>query len=587
MSRPRARRRGHARAGARCAQKPDRHNRSSRRSSLAAAWPRTPSGCRRRRNKPSPHFSPAQARPPDPIRQLVCVQPARRFPIPHRCPAWNGWGADTDNSRYQGGEAGGLTAADVPNLKLKWAFGFPGGTVGLRVNPSIVAGGRVFVGSDNGTVYALDAGSRLHLLVVQGGRRGAQRAERNGSRSTANRVSSSISATSRRTSSRSMPLRPASRSGRSRSTRTRSRASPARRRWLDGKLVRAGRRRSNKFRRAQPTYECCTFRGSVVALDAATGTQTEEVHRSGSAAAAREELTGGRRCGGPAGAAVWSAADDRHAQGLSSASVPATPASTSPAVKTSDAVIAMDLTETKILGRNQATSADAFVIGCRPGNENCPKEVGPDFDFGNAPILRTLPGGKRDLVIGQKSGIVWGLDPDNEGQGAWQFRAGKGGALGGVEWGLAADEQAAYIPVSDVWRRPNEAGGLFALKLATGEKILEHAGAERVEPPVPTAGPGAQSAPASVIPGVVFSGIDRRPHAGVFDGRRQHHLGLQHSAARVRDGQPRAGSRAARSTPPARSSPTACCSPIRVTRCGAGCRATCCWRSVCRRRRTS
>src|SRR4029453_14290162 len=92
--------------------------------------------------------------------------------------------------------------------------------------------------------------------------------------------------------------------------------------------------------------------------------------------------------------------------------------------------------------------ADAFLVGCRPGNENCPKELGPDFDFGNAPILRSLPGGKRILVIGQKSGIVWGLDPDNEGKVVWQFRAGKGSALGGIEWGSAAGEQAGYIPGS-------------------------------------------------------------------------------------------------------------------------------------------
>ena len=148
---------------------------------------------------------------------------------------------------------------------------------------------------------------------------------------------------------------------------------------------------------------------------------------------------------------------------------------------------------------------DAFVIGCRPGNENCPKEVGPDFDFGNAPILRTLPGGKRILVTGQKSGIVWGMDPDNEGKTVWQFKAGKGGALGGIEWGSAADEQAAYIPVSDVLAAPNEAGGLFALKLATGEKIWSTP-APKLECNSGRGCTGAQSAPVSVIPGVVFSG---------------------------------------------------------------------------------
>ena len=114
---------------------------------------------------------------------------------------------------------------------------------------------------------------------------------------------------------------------------------------------------------------------------------------------------------------------------------------TGPAVKTSDSVIAMDLKTGKIAlvepGRPPAMRSSSAAVRAI---ENCPKELGPDFDFGNAPILRTLPGGKRIIVIGQKSGIVWGLDPDNEGKVLWQFKAGKGGALGGIEWGSAADE---------------------------------------------------------------------------------------------------------------------------------------------------
>jgi polyvinyl alcohol dehydrogenase (cytochrome) len=97
------------------------------------------------------------------------------------------------------------------------------------------------------------------------------------------------------------------------------------------------------------------------------------------------------------------------------------------------------------------------------------------------------------------------MDPDNEGKTVWQFKAGKGGMLGGIEWGSAADEQAAYIPVSDVLAAPNEAGGLFALKLATGEKIWSTP-APKLECNSGRGCTGAQSAPVSVIPGVVFSG---------------------------------------------------------------------------------
>jgi polyvinyl alcohol dehydrogenase (cytochrome) len=100
---------------------------------------------------------------------------------------------------------------------------------------------------------------------------------------------------------------------------------------------------------------------------------------------------------------------------------------------------------------------------------------------------------------------VWGFDPDNEGKVVWKVQAGKGGALGGIEWGSAADDQAAYIPVSDVLAAPNEAGGLFALKLTTGEQLW-HTPAPKLECNTGRGCTGAQSAPASVIPGIVFSG---------------------------------------------------------------------------------
>ena len=125
---------------------------------------------------------------------------------------------------------------------------------------------------------------------------------------------------------------------------------------------------------------------------------------------------------------------------------------TEPAAPTSDAVVALDMADGAIQWVQQVTPNDVFVIGCKPGVENCPDEVGPDFDFGNSPILRTLAGGGRMLSLGQKSGVVYGLDPDDKGKILWQFRAGKGGELGGIEWGSAADEQNIYVPVSDVLR---------------------------------------------------------------------------------------------------------------------------------------
>src|SRR6266850_2567000 len=79
------------------------------------------------------------------------------FSDPARGPQWNGWGTDISNSRFQPAEAAGLSATQVPRLKLKWAFGFPAG-VSANAQPAVVSG-RVFVGSDNGFVYSLDARS--------------------------------------------------------------------------------------------------------------------------------------------------------------------------------------------------------------------------------------------------------------------------------------------------------------------------------------------------------------------------------------------------------------------------------------------
>ena len=84
-------------------------------------------------------------------------------------------------------------------------------------------------------------------------------------------------------------------------------------------------------------------------------------------------------------------------------------------------------------------------------NPNCADQSGPDYDFGNSPILAALPNGKNAIVIGQKSGNGWALDPERGGEVLWQYRAGAGGALGGIEWGSAVDEEHAYFAVSDIF----------------------------------------------------------------------------------------------------------------------------------------
>jgi len=407
---------------------------------------------------------------------------------------WNGWGVDATNSRYQ--PEPGLSVADVPNLKLKWAFGFPKGSQAYG-NPVIVAG-RVFVGSDTGTLYSLDAdtGCMYWSFKAESGVRSAPSIGRAGNRDAVyfGDLKANVFAVDALTGELIW----------------KKQVDPHAFARVTGAPTLAGGRlyvpvsSVEEVPASQPKYECCTFRGSVVALDAATGNQIWKSYTITETPVQTGKNSLGTTQWAPAGAAVWSSPTIDEKRGA--IYVGTGNAYTQPAVKTSDAVVAMDIKTGKILWANQATTADAFLVGCRPGVENCPKDLGPDFDFGNAPILRSLPGGKRVLVIGQKSGIVWGLDPDNEGKELWHFKAGKGGALGGIEWGSAADDHAAYVPVSDVLAPgPNDAGGIFALRLATGEELW-HTPSPKLDCNTGRGCTGAQSAPASVMPGVVFSG---------------------------------------------------------------------------------
>ena len=173
--------------------------------------------------------------------------------------------------------------------------------------------------------------------------------------------------------------------------------------------------------------------------------------------------------------------------------------------------MALDMESGRMLWVRQLTEKDAWNVACiQADSTNCPQDAGPDFDFASSAILVNLPNGKRALVAGQKSGVVHALDPEREGEILWQARAGKGGIVGGIEWGPAADEKNIYVAVSDAQLDQNGqvsskgGGGLLALQLADGKQLW------RAEPPpCPETRKGcspAQSAAVTVIPGVVFSG---------------------------------------------------------------------------------
>jgi polyvinyl alcohol dehydrogenase (cytochrome) len=267
---------------------------------------------------------------------------------------------------------------------------------------------------------------------------------------------------------------------------------------------------------ARPDYACCTFRGSIVAIDASTGRQIWKSYMIPEEPKIVGKNAKGTPLWKPAGAAVWAAPTVDVARKVLYAATGN--AYTDPAAPTSDAVVALALDTGAIQWVSQVTPSDSFVVGCRPDNDNCPDEVGPDFDFGNSPILRRLANGRSIIVIGQKSGVAYGMDPDRKGAVVWQYRAGRGSALGGIEWGSAADERVMYVPVSDVVHP--EAGGLHAIGIGSGERIW-HTPAPALTCKGGLGCSGAQSAAVSVIPGVVFSGsIDGHVRAyDTGDGR--------------------------------------------------------------------
>jgi polyvinyl alcohol dehydrogenase (cytochrome) len=261
-----------------------------------------------------------------------------------------------------------------------------------------------------------------------------------------------------------------------------------------------------------PDYECCRFRGSLVALDAATGKQIWKTYTVEEPKRTKKNKVG-TQLWGPSGAPIWSspAIDARR----NAVYVTTGDNYSDPASRMSDAFIAMDLNTGKILWSRQMTASDAYTSACRlPDKTNCPDSNGPDLDFSSSPILVPLANGKRALVAGQKSGVVHAIDPDQQGEVLWQVRIGHGGTMGGVQWGSAVDANNVYVALSDIGRimltysqttdaDPKQGGGMFALRLSDGKQVW-------YTPPAScgtrTRCSPAQSAAVTAIPGVAFSG---------------------------------------------------------------------------------
>lgn len=389
-------------------------------------------------------------------------------------PLWNGW-SDLSNTRFASARDAGLTAGKVSRLKLKWAFGFPGATA---MYGETIVDGRVFVSSNAGYVYALDAASGCvqwsykSQAVVRSGitigplKPGSTRlaAFFGDIRGFAYALDASTGQLIWRSPADNHPL-------------ARVVGNP---RLYEGRLyVPLASLEEDESR--SPQHICCTFRGAITAFDSETGKQVWKSYTIPQEPKVIKRNSVGVDYMGPSGSGVWTAPiidPKRRALYFGTGN-----SFTEPAV-TSDSIMAMDLDTGKILWWQQATKNDVWHGGCvqsvpgrTPPNfagrgrgnqppyppDNCVEKTGPDWDYSASPNLATMPDGRTVIIASPKQAVVRALDPDQKGATIWEqdIARGIGGGAGETVFGGAIDAKTAYFGLQ-------LGNGLVALDLATG-----------------------------------------------------------------------------------------------------------------------
>lgn len=431
---------------------------------------------------------------------LPTANPCKHKPQPVRLASsdWGYWGADLANTLFL--SSPGLSAAAVPRLSLKWAFAYPGG--GASAEP-IAAGGRLFVATGIG-LFALDARTGCTHWHSDAGA-GIKMVTAGSVPAMSNRVQlffgdmraavSAVDADSGKVLwTTKVDDHPNARI-------------PAPVTFHKGRIYVAVSSLEDPLS-YDPEYPCCTFRGSVVALDAATGKMLWKSYSIGAAPAPLHKQTpGGAELYGPAGGAIYAplTVDEKRS------AVYAVTAESyhHDQIDGSNAIIAYDLRSGARRWMRQPLPQDN-ATACKNQQDHpdaCENAGSALFEFAAPAVLAKLPNDRQVILAGQKSGVLFALDPDRDGEVLWQRRLGQGGTAGGILYGFAVSASVAYVPISDSEvKPPHTPGGLAAVDMTNGKLLWQT--------PAPIARcswgsyacNGAQAAAIAAIPGVVFSG---------------------------------------------------------------------------------
>lgn len=409
-----------------------------------------------------------------------------------------GWGGNNHGTGYVLKENANLTATEVPNLKLKWAFGFEGGTT-TRAIPTVIDNSIIF-NSQFGEVYCLNmqTGCVQWIYQTDGNLRGGIAVSQNSNGET-NVFFADFNCKVYALNANSGDLL-WSKSVRSEAPNSVTGTVA----YADG-IVYVPLSSMEVSMGSQESYECCKGSGMVVAVNAENSNEVWRHRVVQEEATAQTKSSTGVTKYGPSGAPVWSSPTVDEKRGL--LYIGTGENNSYPTTNSSDALQALNLKTGELVWTYQATSGDAYVTGTfnEDGTkmepcEHCPDPTGPDVDFGMAPVLTINQEGKDVLIVGQKSGVAYSLDPET-GQPIWKKRLGRGGALGGIHWGIATDGKVAYVPISDWFAFGGDSEypaspGLYALDVMSGEVLWKSV-------------PGcftANSAAPTLIDGVVFAG---------------------------------------------------------------------------------